>query len=325
MKALVTGANGFVGSNLVRHLLDLGHNVTALTRNGQSLQTHKNLIVAKGDITNPTSLVSAFKNHEIVFHLAGTVGYSKALHQSMVLNNVIGTANVIEACKLAQVPKLFYMSSVVAIGAGFTSNMVLSETSPFNIHHLNLGYFETKHRAEILALEAHEKGDVEVFMGNPSTIYGPGDAQKGSRKTQLKVAQGKMHFYTGGGVGIIHIDDVLNSCLKIIELGRSGERFVLSSENITIKQLFQYIAQAAGSKAPSIYLPDFVLHLLGKVGDYKEAKGGKFIVNSETAWTSTLYHWFKNDKMLNELKIKPRSAQDAIQSSVEWMKENKFI
>lgn len=243
----------------------------------------------------------------------------------MVLNNVIGTANVIEACKLAQVPKLFYMSSVVAIGAGFTSNMVLSETSPFNIHHLNLGYFETKHRAEILALEAHEKGDVEVFMGNPSTIYGPGDAQKGSRKTQLKVAQGKMHFYTGGGVGIIHIDDVLNSCLKIIELGRSGERFVLSSENITIKQLFQYIAQAAGSKAPSIYLPDFVLHLLGKVGDYKEAKGGKFIVNSETAWTSTLYHWFKNDKMLNELKIKPRSAQDAIQSSVEWMKENKFI
>jgi dihydroflavonol-4-reductase len=325
VKALVTGANGFVGSNLVRHLLDLGHNVTALTRSGQYQAPHKNLNITKGDITNPASLVSAFKNHEIVFHLAGTVGYSKALHQSMVMNNVVGTANVIEACKTSAVPQLFFMSSVVAIGASFSKDVILDESSAFNIHHLNLGYFETKHRAEMLALEAHKKGDVKVYLANPSTIYGPGDAQKGSRKNQLKVAQGKMPFYTGGGVGIIHIDDVIKSCLKILELDRSGERFILNSENITIKTLFALIAEAAGAKAPSIYLPDFVLHLLGRIGERKESKGKKFIVNSETAWTSTLYHWFKNDKMINELQIKPQSAREAIQASVGWMKENRLI
>lgn len=325
MKALVTGAGGFVGGNLVRRLLSLNYEVTALSRSGRLDFSHDQLSSVAADITSPAALPPLFKHHDIVFHLAGTVAYSKIQHQKMVLNNVIGTANVIEACRLSQVPKLFYMSSVVAIGAGFSPDQVLDESSAYNISHLNLGYFETKHRAENLVLEAHKKGDVEAFLANPSTIYGPGDAQKGSRNNQIKVAKGKMPFYTSGGVGIIHIDDMLDGCLKILNKGLSGERFILNSENITIHQLFNLIADAAGSRRPYIRLPNLLLHGLGKIGDFKEKRGKKFIINSETAWTSTLYHWFKNDKMKKVLGLNPRPAQEAIASSVNWMKAQKVI
>lgn len=325
MKTLVTGASGFVGSHFVKSLLDLGHNVTALTRSGQLSIEHTNLKVKRGDVTQVDSLIDAFRGHEFVYHLAGSIGYSRAIHSSLVMNNVVGTSNVIDACKQAKIKKLFYMSSVVAIGAAFKKDQILNENSEFNIHHLNLGYFETKHRAEKMALEAHKKGDIEVFIANPSTIYGSGDAQKGSRKNQVKVARGAMPFYTGGGVGIIHIKDVVEACHRIINLGQSGERFILNSENITIKTLFQIIAKAAGVRPPYISVPSTLLHILGAIGDKKEASGENFFINSETAWTSTLYHWFDNKKMLDVLKIKPMSAQAAVYESVDWMKKNKII
>lgn len=325
MKALVTGATGFVGSWLTQKLLDLGHDVTILSRSGESVLQHARLKIAKGDITNLESLVSATKNHDHVFHLAGLIGYSRALRPAMYQVNVIGTSNVIKACEANRISKLFFMSSVTAIGAGKTSEEVLDEHSTYNVGDLDLGYFETKREAERLVVAAHRQGRVQVYMANPSTIYGPGDAEKGSRKTQIKVAQGKMPFYTSGGVGVIHVEDVISACLKILEIGRPAERYILTSENITIKELFNTIAEEAGVNAPAIYLPNFVVHALGRIGDWQEAHNKKPVLTSENAWTSTLFHWFKNDKMRNELKIHPRPAQEAIKASVDWMRTNGII
>ena len=214
------------------------------------------------------------------------------------------------------------MSSVVAIGARRTPNVILNENSSYDISDLNLGYFETKKRAEELALSAHREGSVEVFLANPATIYGAGDAEKGSRKNQIKVARGEMRFYTNGGVGVIHIQDVVTAIHKIIEKGLSGERFILNSENITIYELFSIIAEIAQVRRPSICLPQLLLRGLGLVGDSLEAHGRKFLVNSETAWTSTLFHWFDNSKMRTQLGLQPLPARKAIEDSIQWMKEN---
>lgn len=325
MKALVTGATGFVGTWLAKHLLELGHDVTILSRSGQSPIQHANLKIAKGDITQVESLIAAAKDHDHIFHLAGLIGYSRSLRSAMHEVNVVGTANVIRACEVNRVPKLFFMSSVTAIGAARNKFDILDENSAYNVTDLDLGYFETKREAEELVLKAHKKGVVQAYLANPSTIYGPGDAEKGSRKTQIKVAQGKMPFYTSGGVGVIHVDDVIQGCMKILEIGKPAERYVLTSENITIKQLFQIIAEEAEVKAPSLYLPNFAVHTLGKIGDWQEKRGKKPVLTSENAWTSTMFHWFKNDKMRRELKMEPRPARAAIKDSVDWMRANGII
>jgi dihydroflavonol-4-reductase len=216
------------------------------------------------------------------------------------------------------------MSSVVAVGASFDGKP-LDEESPYTISHLNLGYFETKKAAEDLVREACRKGQIEAVCLNPSTIYGAADAKKGSRKTQLKVAQGRFPFYTSGGVSIVSVHDVIEAVLTAREKGRNGERYILSGENLTIKDVFTRIAHLAGAKPPGIYLPNLAVKAIGKVGDMLENMGRKGPLNSENAWTALLYHWFDNSKARAELNFNPRPAQDALKESVDWMKEQGLL
>ena len=322
MAVLVTGATGFVGGWLVRRLVERGERVHVLQRRPGPIEGLSDLplVACLGDITDRDRLASAMQDVDTVFHLAGVVGYTRAMRATMDEVNVGGTRNVIEATmKSAKRPRLVYMSSVVAVGASF-DGQPLNEDSPYNISHLNLGYFETKHQAELLVRQACQKGHIEAVILNPSTIYGAGDAKKGSRKTQLKVARGELPFYTSGGVSIVSVHDVVDATLRAREVGRNGERYILSGDNITIRELFAQIAGFAGVRAPFIYLPNPVLHLLGKVGDWRERHGKSGPLSSENAWTALLYHWFDHSKAKKELGFVPRPAAQALKESVDWMR-----
>ncbi len=325
MAVLVTGATGFVGSWLVRRLIEQRETVHVLHRANSSLDDLQGLTFKSclGDITDPSSLTKAVQDVGTVFHLAGVVGYTRSMRGQMERVNVQGTQNVVDALKKTP-KKLVYMSSVVAVGASFDKTP-MNEDSPYNLSHLDLGYFDTKRRAEEIVKSATTKGLIGSVILNPSTIYGAADAKKGSRKTQLKVAQGKLPFYTSGGVSVVSVHDVIAAVLKARDVGRNGERYILCGENITIKNLFERIAGLAGVKPPGIYLPNFVVHALGKLGDGLEKIGRKGPISGENAWTSVLYHWFDHAKATAELNFRPRPAQESIAESVEWMKHNGYL
>lgn len=327
MKILVTGATGFVGTWVTKKLLDQGHEIRVLSRDGQAEFPFDstNIEVSYGDISDLQSVLLATKNIHSVFHLAGVVGYSRAARNDMQKTNVEGTKNIIEACIKSNCTRLVHMSSVVAIGANFNDGPPMNEDSAFNLHHLDLGYFETKHAGEKFVLEAVQENKIDAVILNPSTIYGPGDAKKGSRSTQVKVARGQFPFYTSGGVNIIHIEDAVEAIYRAWQVGRSGERYILAGENIRIRQLFQYIATAAQVNPPKIYLPNSVVLGLGHIGDWLEKIGKKGPINTENAWASILFHWFDNSKAKRELNLKTRPAFDAISDSVNWMKQNGIL
>jgi dihydroflavonol-4-reductase len=323
----VTGATGFLGQWLTRRLLDEGFEVRVLVRSRAKLEDLDGLKldVAEGDVTNLASLESACKSVDGVFHLAGLIAYSKAQRSAMEEVNVQGTKNVIAAIQKNGSARMLHLSSVTAIGAGFTPTQILNEESKYNIKHLNLGYFETKRDAEIAVFDQVRAGKLDALAINPSTIYGPGDAKKGSRGAQLKVARGKLPFYTPGGVNVVHVDDVVNLCIKAFREGKTGERTIACGENLTIKETFERIANLAGVKPPAIGLPRAAIFALGRVGDVMESVGLKGPLTTENAWTSTLYHWFSNEKAKRDFGFKPRPAQEALEASIRWSRDNGLI
>jgi dihydroflavonol-4-reductase len=327
VKILVTGATGFIGQHLVNQLIKDGHEVTVLVRKPLKETELKNLPVraAIGDVTDFNSLLHATENQDIVYHLAGKIAYKPSEHKDMVKVNVGGTQKVVDACVTQKTPALVYMSSVVAIGASFTPT-VLTETATYNVSHLNLGYFETKHAAEELVKTAVHHNGLKAYILNPSTVYGAGDATKGSRTVQRKVAMGKFPFYTPGGVNVVHIQDVLH-CLKVVvQKGRVGERYIVGGENLLLKNVFAMIAEVAGVKPPRLPLPRWALHTLGALGDnVLTPLGLKSPLSRETAWTSSMYHWFSSEKAQKELGLNVTPAKLAIQDSVEWMIKNGYL
>jgi dihydroflavonol-4-reductase len=326
MKVLVTGATGFLGGWLVRRLLDEGCDVRIIKRPKSSLEelTGLKLDIVPGDVTDRESLIEATRGVDTVFHLAGLIGYSAAERIAMEKINVGGTKNVIEACEKNSVRKLVHLSSVVAVGASFDGTP-LNEDSPFNVGHLHLGYFDTKHEAEKLVRKAVEEKRIDAVMINPSTIYGPADAKKGSRAVQLKVARGKLPFYPPGGVSVVSVEDVVDAIVAAWRKGRTGERYIVSGENLTLKRVFEIIARDAGVKPPSIGLPRPAIFALGRVGEVMQAFGKKGPLTMESAWTSTLYHWFDGSKAEREFGLKPKSAEYSIGQSVRWMKDNGLL
>lgn len=328
MKALVTGATGFVGQALCRRLTELDYKVSVFHRKSSDTDPLKLLPLHHhlGDITSPEDVQNACLDCDVVFHLAGLVGYSPSMRDAMQAINVGGTRNIVNACATSpSSPLLIHLSSVTAVGAGFSPDQVLTEESPYNLQHLNLGYFETKREAEHLVQKAVFHNNLKSIILNPSTIYGPGDSKKGSRNVQLKVARGKFPFYPSGGVSIIHIDDVIDCLIKAVQLKCYGERFILSGENLYIKDLFRIIAEEANVTPPQIPLPSLAAHIIGQIGQGLEFLGKKGALNRETAWTSTLFHWFDSTKAQKTFQFTPKTAQEAIRSSIEWSRQQNLI
>jgi dihydroflavonol-4-reductase len=326
-RILVTGGTGFVGSHLTKKLSELGHDVLVLTRKSSDLSNLNGIRyqLSEGDITNKNSILAAAEGCEAIFHLAGHIAYKKSERELMDKINIFGTENVVKVCETLQTPNLIFMSSVVAVGASFSPNEVLNENSPFTLSRLNLGYFETKRAAEKLVFNLSREKFTRCITVNPSTIYGPADAKKGSRRTQVKVAQGKFPFYTSGGVSVVDIEDVVQGIILAWQKGKSGERYILSGENLTIHELFLQIAKAANVKPPQFRIPNFALHWLGGIGDLRAAIGAPSSLSRENAWTASLYHWFDCSKAKRELGFQFRPAIESIEKSVLWMQKNGLL
>ncbi|MCB0379056.1 MAG: NAD-dependent epimerase/dehydratase family protein [Bdellovibrionales bacterium] len=325
-KVLVTGATGFLGRHLVRRLLELNCEVTILVRPSSHLEPFADLELKKayGDITDTLALLQACEGKDIVYHLAGFIAYKRTDRKAMEKINVQGTRNVVDACITNKVGALVHLSSVVTIGAS-RGPKALDENAEYNLAKFNLGYFETKRSAEKIIVEAHEEHNLNAFLINPSTIYGAGDATKGSRKTQIKVAKGKFKLYPPGGVNVVYVKDVIDAIIAVTERGKPARRYIVCGDNLTIKELFRIIADEAGVKPPSIPIPKLFIKILGKIGDLMTAFGKETSLSSETAVTSTLYHWFDGSRAQRELQLKPTPSRVAIAESISWMKEKGLL
>lgn len=259
---LVTGATGLVGSHLLYELAKQNKQVKALYRNESKIkqvkkvfnyyaangnELHKNIKWAKGDILDLYSLNDAFKGVSEVYHCAAIVSFDGNDKAQIIDANVQGTENVVNLCLQYNVKKLCHVSSIASLG-GAVNGELITEESGWSSTKNHSPYAISKFKSEMVVWRGIQEG-LEAVIVNPSVILGPGFWDSGSGALFTRAAKG-VNFYTTGATGFVDVKDVVDVMIGLMESDVTNERFIVNSENVNYKELFDLVAESMNVKKP---------------------------------------------------------------------------
>ena len=319
MKALVTGATGFVGAAVARALLREGWEVQALARKGSDRRNVQQLplMVVEGNLNDRSSLDRALEGCDALFHVAADYRLGAFNPQELYKTNVEGTRSILEASRQAGVRRVVYTSSVACVGIpkdGTPGN----EDTPVGVADMIGHYKRSKFLAEQVALEAPQ-----VVIVNPSTPIGPGDIKPTpTGQMVLDAAAGRMPAYVDTGLNVVHVDDVASGHLLAFHKGRPGERYILGGEDLTLREILVEIAGIVGRKPPTVRLPTGVVLPIAYVAEaFARITGRPGRITVEGVRMSRKRMFFSSDKARSELGYTWRPPIEALRDAITWLRE----
>ena len=327
MKALVTGATGFVGAAVARALGAAGWEVRALARGGSNRSNlqHLPVEVVEGDLEDAASLELALEGCTGLFHVAADYRLGLRDPAPLYLANVEGTRNILSAARRAGVERVVYTSSVATVGIprdGSPGDEGTAVTLADMIGH----YKRSKYLAEEVARDAARTG-MSVVIVNPSTPVGPGDIKPTpTGQLVLDAAAGRMPAYVDTGLNIVHVDDVAAGHLLAYERGSSGERYILGGEDMTLREILRVIATLVGRKPPTIRLPyGTILPLAYAAEAFTWLTGRSGRLTLEGVRMSRKLMFFSSGKAVRELGYQWRPPLEAFEDAVRWFRERGLL
>jgi len=329
MKALVTGATGFVGSAVAKKLCEAGHEVKALVRPSSVLKNLENINVEQvtGDLTDPESLARAVKGCDTLFHVAADYRLWVPEPDEIYRANVQGTENIIRAALDAGVERICYTSSVATLGLNANGTPADEET-PVTLDDMIGHYKRSKFLAEERVQKIIEEQQAHVVIVNPSTPIGPRDIRPTpTGRMVLDAAMGKMPAYVDTGLNFAHVDDVAQGHILAMEKGRPGKRYILGGTNLTLKELLGMIAEITGGSPPLIKLPhNLVLPIAWAAETWCRITGrGEPLATVEGVNLARKHMFFSSERARTELGYTSRPVEDALRDAIEWFREQGCI
>ncbi|HTW74606.1 MAG TPA: hopanoid-associated sugar epimerase [Steroidobacteraceae bacterium] len=322
MKALVTGASGFVGAAVVRALLRAGWPVRALVRASSDRRNLEGLGVeiAVGELGDDASLERALAGCPALFHVAAEYRLWTSDPQSLYRSNVQGTRRLLEAARRAGVARIVYTSSVATLGLR-ADGQPADEQTPAQLSDMIGHYKRSKYLAEQWVREAAHAG-LPVVIVNPSTPIGPGDIKPTpTGRIVLDAANGRMPAYVDTGLNIVHVDDVAEGHRLAFERGRIGERYILGGTDMTLRQILTTIAQLVGRSPPRVRLPHaLVLPLAYLAEAYARLTGGDTRITVDGVRMARHHMFFSSAKAAAELGYRWRPPQQALEDAIHWFR-----
>jgi dihydroflavonol-4-reductase len=322
MQALVTGASGFVGANIVAALNQAGWQARALVRRTSSLAALAGLDydIAIGDVTDPRSLAAAMQGCDAVFHAAGVV--ADYWSQDAVLTyrvNVDGTRHVVEAALATGVPRLVFTSSQAALGFG-DGPIPIDETHTFNLAPAVYPYGHSKHLAEQVVQGAVRRG-LHAVIVNPSVVLGPRDATRYNSRIILEVQAGRLPLVPSGGVNVVDALDVARGHLLALERGQPGERYLLAGHNVTTLHLMRRIAAVLGVRGPAGVIPERLIGPLAAALDGANRLSPRRLpIAGDVLRFGSRFIYADNRKAVAELGWTVTPLEETIRRAVAWLK-----
>ena len=329
MKALVTGATGFVGAAVVRALLAAHWQVRALVRRGSDRSNlgQLDVEVAEGDLTDFDSLVRAAQGCAGLFHVAADYRLGAKDPSQLYRNNVEGTRNMLNAARRAGVQRIVYTSSVATVGIP-ADGAPGDERTPVTLENMIGHYKRSKYLAEEVVREtareaASANEATSVVIVSPSTPVGPGDVKPTpTGQLVLDAAAGRMPAYVDTGLNIVHVDDVAAGHLLAYERGAAGERYILGGQDMTLQEILEVIASLVGRNPPRVRLPyGVVLPIAYLAEGYAKLSGSSGRITLEGVRMSRKRMFFSSAKAVRELGYRWRPPVEAFEDAIRWFRE----
>jgi dihydroflavonol-4-reductase len=311
---LVTGGTGLVGAHLLLHLVENNEPIRAIYRNSASTQKTKSLFSfykkenlfekihwIQADITDITSLETAFKNIESVYHCAALISLNPKDEDKLRKTNIEGTANIVNFCIANAVKKICYVSSIAALGDLKENEILITEETEWNPELYHSDYAISKYGAEMEIWRGQQEG-LHAVVINPGVILGSGFWNQGSGLLFKKVANG-LPFYSKGTTGFIVVDDVARIMVNLMKSGDvSNERFILVAQNIVFQEVLNTIADSLHVRRPYIHANKFIVNIAYRI-DWLVANvlGQKRRLDRTTAKASYSKSKFSNEKITHLL------------------------
>jgi dihydroflavonol-4-reductase len=327
MKALVTGATGFVGAAVARALLDRHWQVRVLVRKASGRRNLQKLDVdvVEGDLMDPSSLQHAAQGCEGLFHVAADYRLGAPDPAQLYRANVDGTRNVLSAARRAGVQRIVYTSSVATIGIPCDGTPG-DEQTPNAIENMIGHYKRSKYLAEDVAREAAREG-IPVVIVNPSTPVGPGDVKPTpTGQLVLDAAAGRMPAYVDTGLNIVHVDDVANGHLLAYERGITGERYILGGQDMSLREILEVIGGLTGRRPPQVRLPYGVVLPMAYLADaFARLSGRSGRLTLEGVRMSRKRMYFSSAKAARDLGYAARPPVQAFEDAIRWFRESGLL
>jgi len=327
LKFFVTGATGFLGSHVARVLAEQGADLRLLVRPTSNLKNLEGLKAetATGDLRDAASLEKAMSGCDTVFHVAADYRLWVRDPTQMYRSNVEGTRMILDAARKNGVRCVVYTSSVATVG--FTGNgHPADEDSPVTLADMIGHYKRSKFMAEQIALEAGRAG-MRVVTVNPTTPVGEQDIKPTpTGRIVVDFLKRKFPAYVDTGLNLVDVRQCARGHISAMEKGKSGERYILGGENLTLKQILDKLGAISGLPSPTVKVPYFVAYVAGAVD---ETVSGRFLGREPRATVETVRMgkkkmWASSDKAERELGWKTISADDALRRAVEWFRANNY-
>jgi nucleoside-diphosphate-sugar epimerase len=301
----VTGGTGFLGAYIIRDLVEKGFSVRAIRRANKQLPFFISPSVLnkvewlEGDILDVVSLEESMAGMDAVIHAAAKVSFHASDRSEMFRTNIEGTANVVNLALEAGIRKVVYVSSVAALGRTKNGDTV-TEAKKWEENKMNTNYALSKYHAEMEVWRGMGEG-LNVTVVNPSTIIGYGDWNTSSCAIFKNVYQ-EFPWYTTGVNGFVDVEDVSKAVVLLLGVESSGDRFILSGDNWSFRQLFNEIAQGFNKKLPHRLATPVLGEIAWRFEKLRSLVTGKRVVlTKESARVSQTKTYFDTTKIENRL------------------------
>ena len=326
MKVFVTGADGFLGTNIVRELLQRDYVVKALVQPGRG-DALKDLKVetVEGDLLDEEDVVQAAHGCDYFIHAAANTSIWPARSEIVRKVNIDGTHNVIKAALSAKVKRMVSVGSANSFGNGSLEKPG-NEESPFTAGQFGLDYIDSKLEAQKLILESVAKDSLDAIIVNPTFMLGPFDNKPSSGALLIAMYQGKVPGYTAGGRNFIYVKDVATAICNGLTMGRKGDCYIAANENMSYKEFNQLVAEELGIKAPKLYVPKPFMLLFGLISQglyYITRKAPD--ISYQVARISLDTNYYVADKAIKELGMPQTPIRTAVREAFNWFKENGYL
>jgi len=325
--ALVTGASGFVGSHVVRRLVQRGEQVRVLVRRSSPLTALEGLPVetAYGDVRDAASVTAAAQGCRWVYHVAADYRLWARRPRELYKTNVTGTVTVLTAAQRAGVERIVYTSTVGALGYPADGRPATEETPvtlAMMIGHYKRSKFLAEQEARCLAAEG-----CPVVIVNPSTPVGAWDLKPTpTGRMIVDFLNGRMPGYVETGLNVVDVEDVAEGHWLAMQRGRVGERYILGGRNLTLAEILAILARASGRPIPRVKVP--------------------WVVAYAAAWGSTALAWvtgrsptiplegvrmarhrmfFDAGKAVRELGLPQHPVEEALATAVRWFRDHGYV